>query len=244
MFGRAALIQRCQVHKRRNVLEHLPERQRPWVRAILNRAYHGADVTTARRLLQDLARRLEDSYPSAADSVREGLDETLTVLGIGISERLRHSLATTNAIIAVKRHARPALRSAWAASRLSTAYALAMRVAGFRHVDSSTLATPNPLRHAKRRSYTTLRMPHGKHPHFVSEWDVVDVIASAFEQDAACAWNRGAPIRAADLWCVANDVERCGQFVGEQVWRGETIPAPPVVDFADLCVCFRCGSDR
>jgi putative transposase len=98
IFGRAALIQRCQVHKRRNVLEHLPERQRPWVRAILNRAYHRAEVATARRLLQDLARRLEDSYPSAAASVREGLDETLTVLSFGISERLRHSLATTNAI--------------------------------------------------------------------------------------------------------------------------------------------------
>jgi len=98
MFGRAALIQRCQVHKRRNVLEHLPERQRPWVRAILNRAYARGEVATARRLLQDLARRLEDQYPSAAESVREGLDETLTVLSFGISERLRHSLATTNAI--------------------------------------------------------------------------------------------------------------------------------------------------
>lgn len=98
LFGQAALIQRCQVHKRRNVLEHLPERQRPWVRAILNRAYARPDVTTARRLLQDLARRLEDQYPSAAESVREGLDETLTVLTLGISDRLRHSLATTNAI--------------------------------------------------------------------------------------------------------------------------------------------------
>ena len=98
LFGQAALIQRCQVHKRRNVLEHLPERQRPWVRAILNRAYARPDVATARRLLLDLARRLEDQYPSAAESVREGLDETLTVLTLGISDRLRHSLATTNAI--------------------------------------------------------------------------------------------------------------------------------------------------
>jgi putative transposase len=98
LFGRAALIQRCQVHKRRNVLEHLPERQRPWVRAILNRAYARSEVATARRLLQDLARRLDDQYPSAAASVREGLDETLTVLSFGMSDRLRHSMATTNAI--------------------------------------------------------------------------------------------------------------------------------------------------
>lgn len=98
IFGPAALIQRCQVHKRRNVLEHLPESQRPWVAAILTRAYGRTEVAKAKRLLQDLARRLEDRYPSAAESVREGLDETLTVLSFGLSERLRQSLSTTNAI--------------------------------------------------------------------------------------------------------------------------------------------------
>jgi transposase-like protein len=98
IFGPAALIHRCQVHKLRNVLEHLPEGQRPWVRAIVRRAYHHTDVATARRLLQELARRLEERYPSAAASLREGLDETLTVLTLGVSDRLRQSLATTNAI--------------------------------------------------------------------------------------------------------------------------------------------------
>ena len=97
-FGSAALIHRCHVHKLRNIMEHLPEGQRPWVRAIVAHAYKQADVASAKRLLQDLARRLEDRYPSAAASVREGLDETLTVLAIGVSDRLRHSLATTNAI--------------------------------------------------------------------------------------------------------------------------------------------------
>ena len=62
------------------------------------RAYKQTNVATARRLLQDLARRLEDHYPSAAASVREGLEETLTVLTLGLSDRLRQSLATTNAI--------------------------------------------------------------------------------------------------------------------------------------------------
>ncbi len=97
-FGRAALVQRCQVHKGRNILEHLPEAQRPWVKAVLTRAYTNSPVKTAKRLLQDLARRLDTDYPSAATSVREGLDETLTVLGLGLSERLQRSLATTNAI--------------------------------------------------------------------------------------------------------------------------------------------------
>jgi Transposase, Mutator family len=77
-FGSAALIHRCHVHKLRNILEHLPEGQRPWVRAIVARAYKQAEIATARRLLQGLARRLEDRYPSAAASVREGLEETLT----------------------------------------------------------------------------------------------------------------------------------------------------------------------
>ena len=98
LFGRAAVVQRCQVQKGRNILEYLPDAQRPWVKAILTRASTHSNVKTAQRLLQDLARRLDTDYPSAAASVREGLDETLTVLGLGLSERLRRSLATTNAI--------------------------------------------------------------------------------------------------------------------------------------------------
>jgi transposase-like protein len=97
MFGEAALVQRCQIHKLRNVLDHLPERQRPWVKAILQRAYRQDDVATAKRLLQDLARRLDGEYPSAAESVREGLEETLTIIGLHLSPALRRSLSTTNA---------------------------------------------------------------------------------------------------------------------------------------------------
>ena len=97
VFGEAALIQRCQVHTLRNILDHLPERQRPWVQAIVRRAYQASDVKTATRLLTDLAKRLGDEYPSAAGSVREGLDETLTVLTLHLSTRLQRSLATTNA---------------------------------------------------------------------------------------------------------------------------------------------------
>lgn len=96
-FGDVALVQRCQIHKLRNVLDHLPDRQRPWVKAILQRAYRTADTATATRLLQDLARRLEGDYPGAAASVREGLEETLTILALGLSEALRRSLSTTNA---------------------------------------------------------------------------------------------------------------------------------------------------
>ena len=68
------------------------------MKAILTRAYTHADGKAARRLLQGLARRLDVAYLSAAASVREGLDETLTVVGLRLSERLRRSLATTNAV--------------------------------------------------------------------------------------------------------------------------------------------------
>lgn len=90
-------MQRCQVHKTRNVLEYLSDRDRPRAQAILRRAYQATDVKTAQRLRRDLARRLETESPSAAESVREGLDETLTVLTLTLSPRLRRSLATTNA---------------------------------------------------------------------------------------------------------------------------------------------------
>jgi transposase-like protein len=97
VFGEAAVIQRCQVHKLRNILDHLPERERPAVQAVVRRAYQATDIKTATRLLTALAIRLEREHPSAAASVREGLEETLTVLTLGLSPRLQRSLATTNA---------------------------------------------------------------------------------------------------------------------------------------------------
>lgn len=138
-FGSAALMHRCQVHKLRNILEHLPEGQRPWVRAIVARAYKQTEVAPARRLLQDLARRLEDRYPSAAASVREGLDETLTVITLGLSERLRQSLATTNAIeslISRTRHVKRNVKR-WRGGQMVlrwTAAAVLEAVTGFRRL--------------------------------------------------------------------------------------------------------------
>src|SRR2546425_8500 len=138
-FGTAALIHRCHVHKLRNILEHLPDGQRPWVRAIVVRAYQQTDVATARRLLQDLARRLEDRYPGAAASVREGLEDTLTVLTLGLSDRLRQSLATTNAIeslISRTRHVKRNVKR-WRGGQMVlrwTAAAILEAVKGFRRL--------------------------------------------------------------------------------------------------------------
>lgn len=98
VFGKRALVQRCQVHKRRNVLEHLPEEKRPGVETILKEAFRAATSKTAKGRLEALAGRLAADYPSAAESLREGLDELFTVKELGIPEDLERALSTTNAI--------------------------------------------------------------------------------------------------------------------------------------------------
>lgn len=98
VFGEYAVVQRCQVHKKRNVLDHLPEHVRDNVRSAMSQAYASSDMKTARKLLEGLAKSLEEKHPGAASSLREGLEETLTVLDLGVGASLRRSLVTTNAI--------------------------------------------------------------------------------------------------------------------------------------------------
>ncbi len=101
VFGDRLQIQRCQVHKTRNILDHLPESMQVTVRSRLRKAYQEADATKALKALQKVAADLERDYPQAANSVREGLEETLTVHRLGLSGTLRRSLATTNALESV-----------------------------------------------------------------------------------------------------------------------------------------------
>jgi len=96
--GAPAIVQRCQVHKRRNVLEHLPETMRPRVRRVLNEAYGLADAALAKRRLLQLAAGLDHTHPGAAASLREGLDETLTLQRLGVTGALYRTLRSTNAI--------------------------------------------------------------------------------------------------------------------------------------------------
>jgi len=98
VFGARALIQRCREHKKRNVSESLPERLRASVRTMMNRAYATRDAKRAHRLLDNLARRLEDQHPGAAASLREGLGETLTVMRLGLPDSLERVLSSTNLI--------------------------------------------------------------------------------------------------------------------------------------------------
>jgi putative transposase len=97
-FGERALIQRCQVHKKRNVRDHLPDYMRSSVSATMSQAYGTRDVVRATKLLENLARSLDADHPGAAASLREGLAETLTVRRLGLPESFARTFATTNAI--------------------------------------------------------------------------------------------------------------------------------------------------
>jgi transposase-like protein len=97
-FGATALIQRCQEHKRRNVLEHLPEDMHASVKRALKDAWSASAAELGRRQLQRLANSLQAKHPGAAASLREGLEETMTVQELGITGALYRTLRTTNPI--------------------------------------------------------------------------------------------------------------------------------------------------
>jgi transposase-like protein len=96
--GRAALVHRCQIHKGRNVLEHLPETMRPRIHRALEEAYALPDAALAERRLTQLAAGLARAHPGAAASLREGLAETLTLQRLGVTGALYRTLRSTNAI--------------------------------------------------------------------------------------------------------------------------------------------------
>jgi putative transposase len=97
-FGRHVPIQRCQIHKARNVIERLPKPLHASVRKALRQAWELDDADQAERLLRNLARRLEHEAPGVAGSILEGIDEMLTVNRLGLPAQLRRSLACTNSI--------------------------------------------------------------------------------------------------------------------------------------------------
>ena len=98
VFGDQAIIQRCQAHKRRNVLDQLPDEMKASVKQALRDAYAAKDADRARTMLTNLVRRLRDDHPGAAASLEEGLDETISVTRLRLSPKLERQLSTTNAI--------------------------------------------------------------------------------------------------------------------------------------------------
>lgn len=143
--GESALLQRCQLHKRRNVLRHLPEEQQPFLEQKLIAAWEMSGYAEAKRALQNVGLELERINPSAARSLAEGLEETLTVHRLGVPELLRKTLFSTNPIESafsvveaqcrkVKKWQGGDMKLRWVASGLLFAEGQFHRVQGYRHV--------------------------------------------------------------------------------------------------------------
>lgn len=97
-FGRHTPIQRCQVHKARNIVDRLAKPLHASVRKALRQAWELDDADKAEKLIRNLARRLEREAPGVSASILEGIDEILTVTRLGLPAELRRSLACTNII--------------------------------------------------------------------------------------------------------------------------------------------------
>ena len=145
VFGSRALIQRCRVHKRRNVLEHLTaehQRQAAWR---LKAAWAQSDPEKALEELRRIVRWLEPISPGAARSLEEGLEETLTVTRLNLHEDLKRSFASTNLIEScfsrtvavthrVKRWRSGEMFLRWTAAALVFAEEGFRKVRGYRHL--------------------------------------------------------------------------------------------------------------
>jgi putative transposase len=145
VFGAQAAIQRCTVHKRRNVADHLPEGERGWVDTKLGRIFANPDPATGLRDAKALATALARKHPGAAASLREGLDEMFTVTRLGITGTLARTLTTSNPIESMISIARTTNRNVthwrdgqmvlrWTAAGMLNAQRSFRRVRGFKQI--------------------------------------------------------------------------------------------------------------
>jgi transposase-like protein len=158
VFGEAP-VQRCVRHKERSVLEHLPERDRPAVKRRLRAAWADNDHAHARERLQTLASELERAHPGAAGSLREGLEETLTLVRLGIKGSLKRTLESTNPcesmIECVRRSSRNVKRwqsgemaLRWTAAGMLEAERQFRRIIGYRDLAKLAVAIERDLARA------------------------------------------------------------------------------------------------
>ncbi len=157
VFGEAP-VQRCIRHKERNVLDHLPERDRPAVKRRLRAAWAEHDYGRARDRLGVLAGQLEHTHPGAAGSLREGIEETLTLTRLGINGSLKRTLESTNPcesmIECVRRTSRNVKRwqsgemaLRWTAAGMLEAERQCRRIIGYRDLAKLAVAIEHELTH-------------------------------------------------------------------------------------------------
>jgi putative transposase len=152
VFGQHALVHRCHRHKERNVTDLLPERDRETVRGRLRAAWALTNPELAEQRLQLLASELDRSWPDAASSLREGLDDTLTLMRLGITGALAKTLASTNpceSMIEIVRHTQRNvkrwregdMRKRWTAAGMLQAEQQFRRIIGYRDLAKLVIAT-------------------------------------------------------------------------------------------------------
>lgn len=142
-------IQRCQIHKLRNIREHLPEGHRAWVTTRLRAAFKNPDAEKGERKARQLIQELQEEHPGAAASIQEGLSEmfTLTRLGLTGQEALWRSLRSTNAIESlqgsmkhtaknVKRWRNGMMVLRWAVTGILEAQKKLRRIQGYKRIPS------------------------------------------------------------------------------------------------------------
>jgi len=167
VFGDAP-VQRCVRHKERNVLDHLPERDRPTVKQRLRRAWALDDHDRALDQLRVLARDLDHSYPGAAGSLREGMEETLTLARLGVSGNVKRTLESTNPCESmieivrwtqrnVKRWSSGEMALRWTAAGMLEAERQFRKIIGYR--DLATLVIAIERDHDRRRHAEAARTP-------------------------------------------------------------------------------------
>lgn len=143
VFGQQVLVQRCQVHKMRNVMDYLPKHKRDWVKRKLKKAWTSETAEEAIRQLRSLATALRTQYKDAAASLREGLEKTVTILKLSIPGLLQRSLRSANTIESafsmvsknfrnVKNWKNGTMVQRWVCAALLDAENRANRIAGYR----------------------------------------------------------------------------------------------------------------
>lgn len=157
VFGNAVVIQRCQIHKRRNVIEHLPEAERAWVGRKLDAILADDNADRGEQAARDLAKALERKHPGAAVSLREGLPELFTVARLGITGTLARTLISSNPIESMFSIARRVNRNVtrwrdgmmvmrWTAAGMKQAAAQFRRVKGYKQMPALVTALEETTR--------------------------------------------------------------------------------------------------
>jgi len=151
LFGEHALVHRCHRHKERNVTDLLPERDRDTVRTRIRAAWSLTDPLLAEQRLQMLASELDQTWPDAAGSLREGIDDTLTLMRLGITGNLAATLCSTNPCESmieivrytqrnVKRWQDGDMRKRWTAAGMLVAEQQFRRIIGYRDLATLVIA--------------------------------------------------------------------------------------------------------